>query len=49
MSTVGSYLAARLSQIGVKHHFAVAGDSNLVLLDELLMNTKLEQSIVAMN
>ena len=43
MSTVGSYLAARLSQIGLKHHFAVAGDSNLVLLDELLMNKKLEQ------
>ena len=25
--TVGSYLAARLSQIGLKHHFAVAGTS----------------------
>jgi indolepyruvate decarboxylase len=36
MYTVGSYLAARLSQIGLKHHFAVAGDFNLVLLDELL-------------
>ena len=29
MYTVGSYLAARLSQIGLKHHFAVAGDFNL--------------------
>jgi pyruvate decarboxylase len=31
--TVGSYLAARFSQIGLKHHFAVAGDYNLALLD----------------
>ena len=43
MYTVGSYLAARLSQIGLKHHFAVAGDFNLVLLDELLKNKDLEQ------
>jgi pyruvate decarboxylase len=41
--TVGSYLAARLSQIGLKHHFAVAGDYNLVLLDELLTNENLKQ------
>ena len=41
--TVGSYLAARLSQIGLKHHFAVAGDYNLVLLDELLTDTRMEQ------
>jgi len=41
--TVGSYLAARLSQIGLKHHFAVAGDFNLVLLDQLLTNKNLEQ------
>ncbi len=32
--TVGSYLAKRLSQIGLKHHFVVAGDYNLVLLDQ---------------
>jgi len=38
MYTVGSYLAARLSQIGLKHHFAVAGDFDLVLLDQLLTN-----------
>ena len=25
--TVGSYLAARLSQIGLKHHFVVAGSA----------------------
>ena len=41
--TVGSYLAERLSQIGLKHHFAVAGDFNLVLLDQLLTNKVLEQ------
>jgi pyruvate decarboxylase len=41
--TVGSYLAARLSQIGLKHHFAVAGDYNLVLLDQLLTNKDLQQ------
>jgi len=41
--TVGSYLAARLSQIGLKHHFAVAGDFNLVLLDQLLTNKNLQQ------
>jgi pyruvate decarboxylase len=39
--TVGSYLAARLSQIGLKHHFAVAGDFNLVLLDQLLETIRL--------
>ena len=41
--TVGSYLARRLQQIGLKHHFAVAGDFNLVLLDELLTVKELEQ------
>jgi pyruvate decarboxylase len=41
--TVGSYLARRLQQIGLKHHFAVAGDFNLVLLDQLLSVKELEQ------
>jgi pyruvate decarboxylase len=41
--TVGTYLAARLSQIGLKHHFAVAGDYNLALLDQLLTNKDLKQ------
>jgi pyruvate decarboxylase len=41
--TVGSYLAARFSQIGLKHHFAVAGDYNLALLDQLLTNEELKQ------
>ncbi|MBV8868058.1 MAG: hypothetical protein JOY65_01375 [Acetobacteraceae bacterium] len=43
MYTVGRYLAARLSQIGLKHHFAVAGDYNLALLDELLTNQDCKQ------
>ncbi|MCD9026892.1 pyruvate decarboxylase [Luteimonas sp. BDR2-5] len=43
MTTVGSYLATRFSQIGLQHHFAVAGDYNLVLLDELLKQPGLEQ------
>jgi pyruvate decarboxylase len=34
--TVGSYLADCLSQIGLEDVLAVAGDFNLVLLDELL-------------
>ncbi|PWQ93824.1 alpha-keto acid decarboxylase family protein [Leucothrix arctica] len=43
MYTIGTYLAERLSQIGLKHHFAVAGDYNLVLLDQLLTNKSMEQ------
>ncbi|NVN43021.1 alpha-keto acid decarboxylase family protein [Asaia siamensis] len=41
--TIGGYLAKRLTQIGVDHHFAVAGDYNLVLLDQLLAQDGLEQ------
>lgn len=40
--TVGSYLAARLGQTGLKHYFTVPGDYNLALLDELLKNPELE-------
>ena len=36
MDTIGTYLARRLTQIGLKHHFVVPGDYNLTLLDELL-------------
>ena len=43
MHTVGTYLAERLSQIGLEHHFAVAGDYNLVLLDQLLTNKSMLQ------
>jgi pyruvate decarboxylase len=41
-ATVGTYLAARLQQIGLRHYFAVPGDYNLVLLDELLKNPSLQ-------
>src|ERR1700689_3579704 len=41
--TIGSYLAARLEQIGIRHYFMVPGDYNLVLLDQLLANKNLEQ------
>lgn len=41
-ATVGTYLAARLEQIGLRHYFAVPGDYNLVLLDELLRNPQLQ-------
>ncbi len=40
-TTVGSYLATRLEQIGVRDYFAVPGDYNLVLLDQLLKNEQL--------
>ncbi len=43
MYTVGTYLATRLAQIGLKHHFVVPGDFNLVLLDELLKVPECEQ------
>lgn len=36
--TVGSYLATRLEQIGIRDYFAVPGDYNLVLLDQMLAN-----------
>jgi pyruvate decarboxylase len=41
-STVGRYLAARLAEIGIRHYFAVPGDYNLVLLDELLTEDRLQ-------
>jgi len=41
--TIGSYLASRLEQIGLRHHFAVAGDYNLALLDQLLLNKSISQ------
>ena len=43
MCSIGSYLATRLEQVGIRHHFAVAGDYNLVLLDHLLRNKNLQQ------
>jgi len=42
-STVGTYLAKRFEDIGLRHYFMVPGDYNLVLLDELLRNKNVEQ------
>lgn len=39
--TVGSYLGRRLQQAGIRDYFAVPGDYNLVLLDELISNRDL--------
>lgn len=36
--TVGEYLAKRLEEIGLRDYFAIPGDFNLTLLDELLKN-----------
>ena len=43
LHTIGSYLASRLAQIGLKHHFVVPGDYNLLLLDQLLSNHEMQQ------
>lgn len=44
MSTmsVGKYIAKRFEQIGLKDYFAIPGDFNLSLLDELLTSPKLK-------
>jgi len=34
--TIGAYLATRLREAGIKEYFAIPGDYNLILLDELL-------------
>ena len=41
-TSVGQYLAKRLESIGIRHYFAIPGDYNLVLLDELLENKQLK-------
>lgn len=43
MTTVGNYLATRLVQAGIKNHFTVPGDYNLVLLDKLQEHPELEE------
>lgn len=40
--TVGNYLAQRLDEVGVRDYFAIPGDFNLSLLDELLKNPRLK-------
>ena len=34
--TIGGYLATRLQEAGIRKYFAVPGDYNLLLLDEML-------------
>ncbi|KAK3689362.1 thiamine diphosphate-binding protein [Podospora appendiculata] len=41
--TVGDYLAERLAQIGIRHHFVVPGDYNLILLDKLQAHPQLTE------
>ncbi len=40
--TVGKYLAQRLEEVGIQDYFAIPGDFNLSLLDELLKNPRLK-------
>lgn len=40
--TVGEYLAKRLEEIGLTDYFAIPGDFNLTLLDEMLKNPNLQ-------
>jgi pyruvate decarboxylase len=42
MFTIGTYLAKRLEELGIKEYFAIPGDYNLVLLDEILKNDQLQ-------
>lgn len=42
MTTVGTYLAQRLFELGILEYFAIPGDYNLVLLDQLLTNKSLK-------
>lgn len=41
-TTLGGYIGVRLQELGIKHYFAIPGDYNLVLLDELLKNQQLK-------
>ncbi|MBI2784954.1 MAG: pyruvate decarboxylase [Legionella longbeachae] len=42
MFTIGTYLAQRLQELAIKTYFAIPGDYNLVLLDEILKNENLQ-------
>lgn len=41
-TTIGTYLAQRLQELGMNDYFAIPGDYNLGLLDELLKNKSLK-------
>jgi TPP-dependent 2-oxoacid decarboxylase len=42
MTTVGTYLSLRLKELGMGSYFAIPGDYNLALLDELLKQKDLQ-------
>ena len=42
MTTVGTYLAQRMQELNITDYFAIPGDYNLTLLDELLKNNTLQ-------
>lgn len=42
MATVGTYLAQRLEELGISSYFAIPGDYNLSLLDEILKQPNLK-------
>lgn len=42
MTTVGTYLAQRLEELGISSYFAIPGDYNLSLLDEILKQPNLK-------
>lgn len=42
MTTVGEYIGLRLAELKISSYFAIPGDYNLTLLDELLKNTDLQ-------
>jgi indolepyruvate decarboxylase len=41
--TIGGYLASRLQEAGIRKYFAIPGDYNLLLLDEMLKFPDMEQ------
>mmetsp|Transcript_9215 Transcript_9215/g.24323 ORF Transcript_9215/g.24323 Transcript_9215/m.24323 type:complete len:614 (+) Transcript_9215:83-1924(+) len=40
--TVGTYLAGRMFEVGIREYFVVPGDYNLTLLDEILKNEEMQ-------
>lgn len=40
MCSIGEYLAKRLEELNISEYFAIPGDYNLILLDEVLKNEK---------
>lgn len=41
-SNIGTYLARRMVELGVKDYFVVPGDFNLILLDQILLFPQLQ-------